>query len=48
MTAADKKLLAQVREEYDRLIAEIFTASVKEHLAFQREVALNMRPPHRH
>lgn len=48
MIAVDKQLLEQVRSEYDRLIAEMFTASVKEHLAFQRELALNMRPPHRH
>jgi len=44
----DKSLLAQVQSEYDRLIAEMFTASVKEHLAFQRELALALKPPHRH
>lgn len=44
----DKKLLAQVKAEYDRMIAEMFTASVKDHLAFQRELALALKPPHRH
>jgi hypothetical protein len=48
MTAPDNNLLEQVQNEYDRLIAEMFTASVKEHLAFQRELALALRPPHRH
>lgn len=40
--------IEQVKEEHARMIAEMWLASVKEHLAFQRELALNMRPPHRH
>lgn len=44
----DRKLLAKVRAEHTEMIREMFIASVKEHIAFQRELALAMKPPRRH
>jgi hypothetical protein len=44
----DKQLLAKVKAEHSAMIAEMFTASVKDQLAFQRELALALKPPHRH
>jgi hypothetical protein len=47
-TVVDKRLLLQVVEEHERMLAEMFVASMKEQLAFQRELALAMRPPRSH
>lgn len=44
----DKKLLVKVVEEHERMLAEMFVASMNEHLAFQRELALALRPPRSH
>jgi hypothetical protein len=44
----DKKLLVKVVEEHERMLAEMFVASMQEQLRVQRELAILMRPPRTH